>query len=676
MARNVPLNTLRTPSSPSEVSHLHHRSLLRSCALGHVPPALGRSLHAALLKAGILLSPTYPNISNALFHMYAALGSSSSALRAFQDIPRPTLSSVDWTALISCYVRNAFPARALLLFRAMCREGLDPDEVTLLSVFSVAACLSYPIAGASAHIFLIKLGLPFTLSACNAAMNMYAKCGRMLEARRLFNETPCPNVVSWTVILVGSLRCEGISSGRKVFDLMPDRNDVSWTVMAASCVEAGLPREAFSLLADMIFPNASIIRRINHITLCSLISACSQAGDLIVGRWLHSTALKSGHFDDNHLLIVNTALIDMYAKCGRIEAAIALFEVMPATNVITWNAMLSGLSMHGMCAEALKLFSIMVKEEGLPPDDITFVSLLSALSRAGLVQRGRELFLEMKQVYGLTPKVEHYACMVDLLGRAGHLNEAETLIREMPVRPNEVVLGSLLASCSLHGKLKLGKKLSRELMEMNPNNTDYHVLLYNMCSSQGRHRDAEELRRQIKKSEQKKGPGLSYIEINGFVHRFCAGDKSHPRTLELYAKLDEIAQRLRFAGYYPNVASQVPRSMDNCLEGEEEREEREQALLAHSERLAVAFGLISSKPGMPLRIFKNLRICCDCHSAMKLISQIFSREIIVRDRNRFHRFKDGLCTCSDYCETGPYMWLVVIGMGSFVTSEYLLRPSG
>lgn len=479
-------------------------------------------------------------------------------------------------------------------------------------------------------------------------MNMYAKCGRMLDARRLFDEMPDRNVVSWTVILAGSLRCEGIRSGREVFDRMPERNDVSWTVMVASCVEAGLPREAFSLLINMIFPADSVRRRLSHVSLCSLLSACSQAGDLTFGRWLHVAALKSNLVEDDHLLIVNTALIDMYAKCGRIGAALALFDVMPAKNLITWNAMLSGLSMHGMCAEALCLFSRMVEEEDLQPDDITFVSVLCAISRAGMVQRGRELFFEMEQVYGLKPKVEHYACMVDLLGRAGHLEEAETLIREMPVRPNVVVLGSLLASSSFHGKLKLGKKLLRELMEMNPNNRDYHVLLSNMCSTHGLHRDAEELRRQIKKSEEKKGPGMSYIEINGFVHRFSAGDKSHPQTPELYAKLDEIVCRLRSAGYHSNVMSQVSHSMGDHWEADEEREEREQALLSHSERLAVAFGLISTKPGIPLRIFKNLRICCDCHSAMKLISKIFSREIIVRDRNRFHRFMDGVCTCSDY----------------------------
>ncbi|KAK8964550.1 Pentatricopeptide repeat-containing protein [Platanthera guangdongensis] len=644
MVRYVPPNSSRPP----ENSHRRHRTLLRSSALGHAPPSLGQSLHASLLKSGIILSSNPSHISNALFHMYTALGPPSSARRAFLEIPRPARSPVDWTALISCHARHAFPAHAILFFRAMRREGVVSDEVTLLSVLSSAARLSSHITGASAHLFLLKLGLPFTVCARNAAMNMYANCGRMPEARRLFDEMSTPNVVSWAVILIGSLRCEGFLRGREVFDVMPEKNDVSWTVMSASYVEAGLPRKALSLLSEMLFIEDSILRRLNHVSVCSLLSACSQAGDLTVGRWLHAIILKTYPPEDSHHLIINTTLVDMYAKCGWIDPARAVFEIMRQRNVVTWNAMLSGLSMHGMCAEALSLFSRMVKEDYLSPDDITFVSLLSACSRAGMVQQGRNLFREMKQVYGLTPKIEHYTCMADLLGRAGNLNEAVTLIREMPLRPNEVVLGSLLASCSLHGKLKLGRKLLQELIEMNPVRTEYHVLLSNMLSSHGQHEDAEELWQQVKRCAEKKGPGMSYIEIDGHVHRFSAGDKSHSRTLELYAKLDEIARRMNLAGYVPNAAAQVPHSMYDCLENGEGREERELALLSHSEKLAVAFGLISTKPGFPLRIFKNLRICFDCHTAMKLISHIFKREIVVRDRNRFHRFKDGVCSCSDY----------------------------
>ncbi|PKA60457.1 Pentatricopeptide repeat-containing protein [Apostasia shenzhenica] len=642
--------TLRPSPPPPEISYPRCRYLLRSCALGRSSPALGRCLQAALIKAGILLSGISSNISGALFHMYAAVGPPSAAVRSFHEIPISDLSPVDWTALISCHVRQALPDRAIHIFRSMLRDGFFPDEVTLLCVLSAAARLSCITAGSSAHLFIVKLGLPFTVPARNAAMDMYGKCFQMADARRVLAETPDPNVVSWTIILAGSLCCEGITSGQEVFDQMPERNEVSWAIMAASYVESGLPREALALLANMLFfPKDSTIRRLNHVSFCTLLSACSQAGNLAVGQWLHATSLKTDLSESHHLLVVNTALLDMYAKCGRIDLAHLLFDEMPERNLVTWNAMLSGFSMHGMCSEALILFSAMA-EEALRPDDITFVSLLSACSRSGDVDNGRRLFRELGSVYGLTPKVEHLACMVDLLGRAGHLEEAERLIRKMAIPPNEVVLGSLIASCSLHGKLELVEKLLPELMAMNPDSREYHVLLSNMYLSHGRPAEADELRRQMKKNnkEQKKGPGMSYIEINGDVHRFSAGDKTHAQTENIYAKLDEIARRLQAAGYSPDAASQAPHSVNECLENGEEREEREQALLSHSERIAVAFGLISTKPGMPLRVFKNLRICCDCHSAMKLISKVYERDIIVRDRNRFHRFSHGVCSCSDY----------------------------
>ncbi|KAG0460444.1 hypothetical protein HPP92_020741 [Vanilla planifolia] len=632
----------REPRPPFELSCVHYRYLLRSCAKGNAPTVLGLSLHAFFIKTCFPFSVISSNVYTALFHMYAALGPPSSALHAFREIPSYARSRVDWTALISCHVRHALPSRALALFRTMFRGGFIPDEITLLPVFSSAACLLYPSIGALAHALIHKLGLNICASVSNAAMNMYAKCGQMLDARRIFDEMACPNVISWTVILVGALRWEGILGGRRVFDQMPERSEVSWTVMVGAYVEVGLPREALALLKNMLLCPDSIIRNLSHVSLCSLLSACSQAGDLTMGRLLHTFTLKTNLVNERHILLVNTALIDMYAKGGGICAARTVFDVMRDRGVVTWNAMLSGLSMHGMCAEAVRLFSRMVKDEALQPDDITFVSVLSACSRSGMVDRGRAFFLEMNQIYGLTPRVEHYACMVDLLGRSGHLEEAEALIREMPFSPNEVVLGSLIASCSLHGKLQLSRKLLQELLHVNPSNVEYHVLLSNLYSFHGRRCEAVELRRQLKNGEEKGRPGMSYIEINGQVHRFSAGDKSHPRTQELYTKLDEIARRLRSVGYVPNVTSQLPHSMDDGLMTEEEKEEREQALLSHSEKLAIAFGLISTKNGSPLRIFKNLRICFDCHSAIKLISEIFSREIIVRDRNRFHRFKDGL----------------------------------
>uniref|UniRef100_A0A1D1ZEE4 Pentatricopeptide repeat-containing protein At5g15340, mitochondrial n=1 Tax=Anthurium amnicola TaxID=1678845 RepID=A0A1D1ZEE4_9ARAE len=631
------------------------RALLRSCGRrGHSSAHRGQKLHAALLKNGLLLSNTTgapsSSLCGALFHMYASCGSPAAALRAFQAIPFPQRTPVDWTALLSSHSRHALYAHVLRLFRAMEMEHRVPgDEVTMVCVLGACARLRHPAFGAALHLRIIQRGLPFNAPTGNALMHMYANCGRMAHARKVFDEMANPTVVSWTVILSGALRWEGLDSARLLFDLMGERNEVTWTVMVAGYVEAGLPRDALALLAQMLFclvgPGFDPAQ-LNHVTLCSILSSCSQSGDLTVGRWVHAHTTK---MTTGPRVIVDTALVDMYAKCGRIDTARSLFERMPSRNIVTWNAMLSGLAMHGLVKEVLRLFSRMV-QENVQPDDITFVSLLSACSRSGLLDEGRRYFRELGSVYGVTPQVEHYACMVDLLGRAGHLEEAVILVRSMPIPPNQVVLGSLLASCNLHGRVELGRSLLVELVQMDPLNTQYHVLLSNMLASSGKPAEADTLREVLRRRGCRKAPGVSCINVDGYVHQFCAGDKSHPLTPEIYAMLDEMVVRLRSAGYAPDAASRISRVMDNYLGlgDADETEERELALFSHSERLAIAFGLISTRPGSALLVFKNIRICSDCHAAVKLISHIYKRDITIRDRNRFHYFKQGSCSCSDY----------------------------
>ena len=473
-------------------------------------------------------------------------------------------------------------------------------------------------------------------------MDVYVKCGLVLGARRVFEEMGMKTVVSWTVVLEGAVKWEGVENGRKVFDEMPERNEVAWTVMIVGYVESGLTREAFDLLREMVFGCGFVL---NCVSLCSVLSACSRSGDVSVGRWVHGYALKVRGWDVG--VTVGTGLVDMYAKCGRIGAALVVFGNMPRRNVVAWNAMLGGLAMHGKGKAVVEMFDSMVEEE-VRPDAVTFMALLSACSHSGLVEQGWKYFNELESVYGTRPEMEHYACMVDLLGRAGRLEEAEFLVKRMSFAPNEVVLGSLLGSCYTHGKVQLGERIMRELVQMDPLNTEYHVLLSNMYALSGKVDRANSLRQVLKKRGIKKVPGMSSMYVCGKLHQFIAGDKSHPQTAGIYMMLDAMICRLRLAGYVPNTSSQVLfgcSTKDDCTGA---LEEVEQVLFTHSEKLALAFGLISTVSGSPIHIFKNLRICQDCHSAMKIASHIYNREIVVRDRYRFHTFKQGCCSCSDY----------------------------
>nr|ADE77588.1 unknown [Picea sitchensis] len=311
---------------------------------------------------------------------------------------------------------------------------------------------------------------------------------------------------------------------------------------------------------------------------------------------------------------------------------------MSNKNVVSWNAMIVGYGMHGHGEDALVLFTQM-QQRGVKPNEITFISVLSACSHAGLVDEGWKCYNCMTLDYAITPTVEHYACMVDLLGRAGHLNEAWDFIEKMPIEPGASVWGAFLGSCRIHCNIELGERVAELLLNLDPDNAGYYVLLSNIYAAAGRWDDVAKVRKMMKEKDVKKSPGCSLIEVNNKLHSFVVGDISHPQTEAIYAMLETLARQMEAVGYVPCT--------DFVLHDVEE-EIKENMLFAHSEKLAIAFGLISTRSGTSIRITKNLRVCGDCHSATKFISKIVKREIIMRDLNRFHHFKDGLCSCGDY----------------------------
>ena len=336
--------------------------------------------------------------------------------------------------------------------------------------------------------------------------------------------------------------------------------------------------------------------------------------------------------------MVKTALLDMYAKCGDLDGAHKLFVKTTDRDICMWNAMMTGFAMHGCGNEALKLFEEM-ERLGVEPNGITFVAIIKACSHAGLVIEGRRLFDKMVQCYGLVPKIEHYGCVVDLLGRAGQLVEAHEFIKSMPIMPNAVVWGSLIAACKVHKNPDLGEVAAKELLGLEPKNLSYNILMSNIYASANRWNDVARMRQEVKDRGIKKQPGLSSIEVDGSIHAFVSGDMAHPKTGKIYEMMTKMSMKLKDAGYTPNTSM----VLQNIGE-----EEKETALNYHSEKLAMAFGLISTAAGTPIRIVKNLRICDDCHDATKLLSKIYGRVIIVRDRNRFHHFREGSCSCGDY----------------------------
>lgn len=429
-----------------------------------------------------------------------------------------------------------------------------------------------------------------------------------------------------------------LPEARVLFEGMGMKDVVCWNVMIDGYAQHGCPNEAlvfFRKMMMMMGGNGNGKVRPNEITVVAVLSSCGQVGALECGKWVHS------YVENNGIKVnvrVGTALVDMYCKCGSLEDARKIFDVMEGKDVVAWNSMIMGYGIHGFSDEALQLFHEMCCI-GVKPSDITFVAVLTACAHAGLVSKGWEVFDSMKDGYGMEPKVEHYGCMVNLLGRAGRMQEAYDLVRSMEVEPDPVLWGTLLWACRIHSNVSLGEEIAEILVSNGLASSGTYVLLSNMYAAARNWVGVAKVRSMMKGSGVEKEPGCSSIEVKNRVHEFVAGDRRHPRSKDIYSMLEKMNGWLKERHYTPKT--------DAVLHDIGEQE-KEQSLEVHSEKLALAFGLISTSPGAAIKIVKNLRVCLDCHAVMKIMSKISGRKIIMRDRNRFHHFENGSCSCRDY----------------------------
>nr|ADE75673.1 unknown [Picea sitchensis] len=245
----------------------------------------------------------------------------------------------------------------------------------------------------------------------------------------------------------------------------------------------------------------------------------------------------------------------------------------------------------------------------------------------------------MSQNYGIEPRVKHYACMVDILGRAGCLDEAHDFISNMPLEPDDGVWGALLGACKIHLNIELAECVAEHLFKLESENVGYYVVLCNIYAATGKWDDVAKVRTLMNEKGLRKTAECSFIEVNNSVHTFHMEDRSHPQSQGIYLMLESLVGQMKEAGYVPNLDSVFNNVEDDV---------KERMLMGHSEKLAIAFGLINTNSGTPLRITKSLRVCDDCHNAAKIISKVVEREITLRGAHRFHHFKGGLCSCGDY----------------------------
>ncbi|KAI3446449.1 hypothetical protein Pfo_003114 [Paulownia fortunei] len=455
--------------------------------------------------------------------------------------------------------------------------------------------------GHQIHSLIVKSPFEFHIYVGSSLLDLYAKAGRIHEARI-------------------------------VFEGLPERDVVSCTAIISGYAQLGLDKEALELFCTLQREGMAS----NYVTYASILTALSGLAAFEYGRQVHGHVLRS---ELSFYIVLQNSLIDMYSKCGNLTYARRIFEKMPERTVISWNAMLAGYSKHGIGKAIVDLYNRMREENKISPDSTTLLTVLSGCSHGGMENRGLKFFDVMARKYGVDLTIEHFGCVVDLLGRAGQLERALQFIKEMPFEPNAAIWGSLLGACRVHQNVGVGKIAGDRLLEIEPENAGNYVILCNLYASDGMWDEVRKVRELMKEKAVMKEPGKSWIEFGHTLHTFYASDQSHPRKEEVMSKVRELSDRIKAAGYSPDLSS-VLYDVDE--------EQKEKMLLGHSEKLALAFGMINISETKPIRIMKNLRICVDCHNFAKFVSQVYGREVFIRDKSRFHHIVNGMCLCGDY----------------------------
>lgn len=519
----------------------------------------------------------------------------------FDQITKPCI--VHYNIMIRAFSQSDSPKKAFDFYKLMRRNGINGNRFSSSFVLKSCAKISTSCGGKQVHCRILQDGQQSDSLLLTSLMDLYASCGDAGDACQVFEEMSSRDTVAWNVLISCYTRNRRTKDALGLFDLMQSPEYGS---------------------------------KPDDVTCLLLLQACTHLGTLEFGERIHKYIEEHGYIN---ALNIRNSLLTMYLKCGCVDKAYRMFCDTPKKNVISWSAMISGLAMNGYGQDAIEAFNEM-KRVGVPPDEQTFTGVLSACSHSGLVDEGFRFFNMMRLEYGLAPNVHHYGCMVDLLGRAGLLDQAYHLItNDMGIKPDAMIWRTLLGACKIHGNVQLGERVTEHLIELKAAQAGDYILLLNIYSSAGNWEKVAEIRRLMKDKGIQTSPGCSTMELNGTVHEFIVDDDSHPRKVEIYQMLDEIGSQLKIAGYVANTESEL-HAVDAT--------EKESALSYHSEKLAIAFAILATPPGTTIRIAKNLRTCIDCHTFSKVLSSVYNRVVIIRDRSRFHHFKDGHCSCNDY----------------------------
>ncbi|KAG6528664.1 hypothetical protein ZIOFF_010848 [Zingiber officinale] len=534
---------------------------------------------------------------NRLLVMHVKCGMMKDARRLFDEMSERNL--VSWSIMISGLVDEGSYGEAFDLFLLLWEEESDASPRIFSTIIRAAAGLGFTLTGMQLHSCVVKLGVTDNIFVACSLIDMYSKCGCIEEAQCIFDELPEKTIVAWNAIIAGYAL-------------------------------HGYSEEALDMYYEMQGANV----KMDQFTYSIFFRVCARLGSVELAKQAHAGLIRNGFRSD---IVASTSLVDMYCKWGRMEDARNVFDKMPQKNLISWNALIGGYGNHGMGDEAVKMYERMSKD-GMVPDHVTYLAVLGACSHSGLFEKGREIFESMCQDPKRSPRAMHYACMIELFGREGLLDEAFALIKNAPFSPTRNMWAALLTACRVHKNLELGKFAVEKLFGLEPEKLSNYIVLLNIYNSSGRTEEVANVHNALKSKGIRLREACSWIEIKKQQHKFLFGDKLHPQKVQIYEKLDALMDEIVKLGYIPDEKTLLP----------DVTEDEQRMLTYHSEKLAIAFGLMSTTNFTPLQIVQGHRICNDCHTVIKLFTLLTKREIVVRDSSRFHHFRCGNCSCGDY----------------------------
>lgn len=529
----------------------------------------GKSSHGYLVRRN--LGSDHEALGNSLVAMYGKLGDTISAEKLFfsNQFDR---SVVSWTALISCYNQNGYYLEALRSFTKMLESRVEANSVTLMNVVCSCARLGWLREGKSVHGYVIRNNIDINTDFLRSSLiDLYANCGHLVCSREVFNTTKDKHIVLWNILISGYVRNQKaeealslfvqmliqgifpdsfalasalsacgmighsetgsqihclitksylpnefvenalidmysrngfISSAIKIFHDTKQSSVVTWNCMMCGLSQNGYSKEALSLFDEM----CATCHDMDEVTFLSAIQACSNLGK---GKWIHHKLITFGVKKD---MYVDTALINMYARCGDIRMARRVFDNMSERSSVSWSSMIGGYAMHGDVDYSIALFSRMV-ELGIKPNEVTFMNILSACSHAGYVEEGKYFFNSMAGDFDIIPSCEHYACLVDLLSRGGDLNGAYKVIKSMPFCVDASIWGALVNGCRIHQRMDFLNSVESDLLNMDAKDSGYYTLLSNVFAQGGKWNESRMMRAKMRRLDVKKVPGYSMIEI-------------------------------------------------------------------------------------------------------------------------------------------------------------------